>query len=88
LAVRRLLSYLLPEGTDVRETALLGRVIYLAFFLGVFVFAYKAYADHVTNSYFSIKNKILVMFEKSNRREMPDPADSPSQPPVAEQAAK
>jgi hypothetical protein len=49
---------------------------------------YKAYADHVTNSYFSIKNKILVMFERSNRREMPDPADSPSQPPVAEQAAK
>ena len=70
------------------SSALLGRVIYLAFFVGVFVFAYKAYADHVTNSYFSIKNKVLVMFEKSNRREMPDPADSPSQPPVAEQAAK
>jgi len=70
------------------SSALLGRVIYLAFFLGIFVFAYKAYADHVTNSYFSIKNKILVMFEKSNRREMRDPADSPSPPPVAEQSDK
>ena len=70
------------------SSALLARAIYLAFFLGVFVFAYNAYAEHVTNSYFSIKNKILVMFEKSNRRELPDPADSPSQPPVTEQAAK
>lgn len=70
------------------SSALLSKVIYLAFFLGIFVFAYKAYAEHVTASYFSIKNKILVMFEKSNRREMPDPADSPSQPPVTEQAAK
>jgi hypothetical protein len=61
----RKLSAILPS-------ALLAKVIYLAFFLGTFVFLYKAYAEHVTNSFFTIKTKVIAMFEKSNRREAPD----------------
>lgn len=63
------------------SSALLAKVIYLAFFLGVFAFAYKSYAEHVTSSYFSIKKKVLAMFEKANRREMPESdAISPAAP--------
>ena len=80
LLVRKLSSHL--------SSSLLAKVIYLAFFLGVSVFAFKAYAEHVTNSYFSIKKKILVMFEKSNRRELPEPTDSPSLSPVTDQPVK
>lgn len=54
-------------------SALLAKVIYLAFFLGAFVFVYKSYAEHVSNSYFTIKTKVIAMFEKSNRRELPEP---------------
>lgn len=50
----------------------LARVIYLAFFLGVFTFGYKLYADHVVNGYFTTKTRIMAMFEKANRREVPN----------------
>jgi hypothetical protein len=49
----------------------LSRVIYLAFFLGVFAFGFKLYADHVVNGYFTAKTRIMAMFEKANRREAP-----------------
>ena len=58
-------------------SALLARVIYLAFFLGAFVFVYKSYAEHVSNSYFTIKTKVITMFEKSSRREIPEPGERP-----------
>ena len=49
------------------------RVIYLSFFLTVFVYGYKVYADHVVGSYFSVKQKVLSMFMKANEREgLPD----------------
>lgn len=50
---------------------LLTRVIYLAFFLGVFVFGYKFYAEQVVSGYFTAKTRILALFEKANRREAP-----------------
>jgi hypothetical protein len=42
----------------------LARLIYLAFFLGVFVFGYKLYAEYMVNNYQTIKAKILAMFIK------------------------
>ena len=50
----------------------LTRIVYLAFFAGVFVFAYKAYANYMVSSYFTIKNKVLTMFKKSNERQAPE----------------
>jgi hypothetical protein len=47
----------------------LARVIYLAFFLGVFVFAYKSYAESLVERYFTIKTKIVSMFRKANVRQ-------------------
>lgn len=47
----------------------LARVIYLAFFLGVFVFAYKSYAESLVGGYFTIKTKIVSMFRQANVRQ-------------------
>jgi hypothetical protein len=47
----------------------LAKLIYLAFFLGVFGFAYVSYARHLATSYLAIKEKMLVMFKKANERE-------------------
>lgn len=76
LAIRKL-SALIPS-------ALLARLIYLAFFLGAFVFVYKSYADHLSNGYSTVRTKILAMFEKANRREASDlePGASPLPAPV------
>jgi hypothetical protein len=63
--VVRKLSSILPS-------ALFARLLYLAFFLGTFVFVFKSYADHLSNSYFTVRTKILALFEKANRREAPN----------------
>lgn len=70
------------------SSALLAKVIYLAFFPGVFAFAYKSYAEHVTSSYFSIKKKVLAMFEKANRREMPEPGETSPKAPAGSQISR
>lgn len=70
------------------SSPLLARVVYLAFFLAIFVFAYKSYAEHVTNSYFSIKTRVLAMFEKANRREVPASAESPPPAPAMEPGSR
>jgi hypothetical protein len=59
-----------------------GRLIYLAFFLGIFVFAYKSYAEHVTSSYLGIKSKILTMFKKANEREGLNPENKGPNPEI------
>lgn len=70
------------------SSPLLARVVYLAFFLAIFVFAFKSYAEHVSNSYFSIKTKVLAMFEKANRREAPASAESSPPAPAVEQGSR
>lgn len=70
------------------SSPLLARVVYLAFFLAIFVFAFKSYAEHVTNSYFSIKTKVLAMFEKANRREAPASAESSPTAAAPEQGSR
>jgi hypothetical protein len=76
LVVRKL-SATLPS-------ALFARLIYLAFFLGVFVFVFKSYADHLSNSYFTVKTKFIALFEKANRREVPDTVPGERPLPVPE----
>lgn len=61
--------------TNLLPSALLAKVVCLAFFLGTFVFLYKTYTDHLTNSFFTIKSRMIAMFEKSDRREAPDPLE-------------
>ena len=70
-----LLFGIVRKLSEFLPSPLLARVIYLAFFLGVFVFAYKCYADHVAESYATIKTRILALFEKANRREMPEQSE-------------
>ena len=46
------------------------------FFLAVSVAGFKAYGEHMSASYFSIKQKMLALFETANGREMPEIGDS------------
>ena len=63
-------------------SVLLGRLVVLSFFLAVSVFGIKTYAEHISSSYFRIKDKVLAMLEKSNRREAPGNAEAlPVGPP-------
>jgi len=55
------------------SSAHLSRLIYLCFFLGIFVFGYKCYAEHIVDNYFTVKARILQMYEKANKREVPEP---------------
>ena len=58
----------------------LARVLYLAFFLGVFVLAYKSYAESVVERYFTIKTKIVSMFRKANVRQAEELNPQPQVP--------
>ena len=51
---------------------LLARLIYLVFFLGIFLFAYNAYANYLVNSFFTVKQKVLAMFRVANERRAPE----------------
>ena len=61
--------YAVNKAAGSLTSPLLGRVIYLLFFFGIFLFAYKSYADSLVTNYFSIKDKVLDMFKKSNVRQ-------------------
>lgn len=50
---------------------MLSKVIYISFFLGVFVFLYKAYADYVVSSSAKIKENAMTIMKKSSNRELP-----------------
>lgn len=80
--------FLVRKLASILPSALFARVLYLAFFLGIFAFAYKSYAEHVTTSYFAIKKKVLAMFEKANRREMPEAGGSTLTAPAEGQTAR
>ncbi len=54
---------------------MLARIVYIAFFLVVFTYGYKAYADYTVQSYFTIKGRVLTMFSKSNERIAPEAGD-------------
>jgi Domain of unknown function (DUF4124) len=60
----------------------LARLICIVFFLGIFVTIYIFYAKYITDNSIAFKKKILIMFEKANRREAPEPGE-PTAPSVA-----
>ena len=66
--------FLVARLTRSLSSPQLAKVIYVAFFLGTFVFGYKLYADHLVNGYFAIKSKMLTLFAKAQQREeLPPP---------------
>lgn len=69
LAVIKLTSFL--------PSRMLAKLVCLVFFLGIFVFTYKAYADYMVKSYIDIKERVINMFKKSNVREAPIPGEEP-----------
>jgi hypothetical protein len=58
-------------------SALFARLLCIVFFLGVFVFLYVSYTRYLSSSYFTFKTKMFALFEKSNRREAPEPGERP-----------
>ncbi|HEX9023276.1 MAG TPA: hypothetical protein VF799_05495 [Geobacteraceae bacterium] len=58
--------------TSVLPSPQLSRLISIVFFVGLFLFTYKVYADHLVDGYFTIKAKILKMFANANVREAPE----------------
>ena len=47
----------------------LSRLVYIVFFLGTIVFAYKSYVGYMNDSYSRIKGQVLNMYQKANDRE-------------------
>jgi len=58
-------------------SAQLSKLIYLSFFIGVFVFLYKAYVEHVVADSLAVKEKAVSMVKKSSVREIPLPDEAP-----------
>lgn len=50
---------------------MLSKLIYISFFLGVFVFLYKAYAEYMVASTAKIKENAVTIMKKSSNRELP-----------------
>ena len=63
-------------------SAALGRLILLIFFLAVSVGVFKAYGEHMSANYFSLKQKMQALLEVANRREMPETGPSPLPVPL------
>ena len=64
------------------------RVLYLGFFLGVFVFAYKSYAESLVERYFTVKARIVSLFRKANARQAEELNLQPQTPPRPEGAGE
>jgi len=58
----------------------LSKLIYLGFFIGVFVFLYQAYIQHVVADSLAVKNKAVDMMKKANQREIVLPGEAPPAP--------
>jgi hypothetical protein len=56
----------------------MARLLYIAFFLGVFVFIYKSYVDYLVGGYLEIKHKFVTMFKNANERERLQGLDKPA----------
>jgi hypothetical protein len=65
-------SVIIIKLTSLIPSPQLARLINIAFFLGLFVFAYKLYAENLVGNYFSIKTKVLWIFTGANVREAPE----------------
>jgi len=72
-------SIIIVKLTSMIPSPQLARLINIVFFLGLFVFAYKLYADNLVGNYFTIKSKILGIFTRANVREAPEAQAKPSE---------
>jgi hypothetical protein len=70
-------SIIIIKLTSLIPSPQLARLINIAFFLGLFVFAYKLYAENLVGNYFTIKTKILGIFTRANVREAPETEEKP-----------
>lgn len=71
------LSIIIVKLTSLIPSPQLARLINIALFLGLFVFAYKLYAENLVGNYFTIKTKILGIFKRANVREAPETGAKP-----------
>jgi len=67
-------SVMIVKLTSLIPSPQLARLISIVFFLGLFVFTYKLYADNLVGNYFTIKTKIVGIFTRANIREAPETA--------------
>ena len=70
--------------TSLVPSPILSKLIYVAFFMGVFVFIYKSYVEHVAESSRNIKEQAATIMKKSTvREELPqgEAAANPVQKP-------
>lgn len=57
--------------TSLLSSPLLSKLIYLSFFMGVLVFLYKAYVNHLVEGTMKVKDSAVTMIKKSSNREVP-----------------
>jgi hypothetical protein len=65
-------SFIILKLTSLIPSPQLARLINIVFFLGLFVFTYKLYSDYLVGNYFTVKTKILEIFNKDKVREAPE----------------
>ena len=70
-------SIIIVKLTSMIPSPQLARLINIVFFLGLFVFAYKLYADNLVGNYFTIKTKVLGIFTRANVRAAPEAETKP-----------
>jgi hypothetical protein len=76
-----ILLFLVSRLTRSLSSPQFAKVIYVAFFLGTFVFGYTLYANHLVNGYFAIKGKFISLFAKAQQREgLASPRPKPGEP--------
>jgi hypothetical protein len=81
LGVIVLLFVAITKLTTVIPSPLLAKLIYLGFFMGVFVFIYKAYVEHVADTSRNIKEKAVSIIKNSTVKPelLPDGEAAPLQ---------
>jgi hypothetical protein len=72
-------SIIIVKLTSLIPSPQLARLINIAFFLGLFVFAYKLYAESLVGNYVTVKTKILGIFTRANVHEAPETEETPSE---------
>lgn len=57
------------------SSRLLGRCIYVAFFMGSFVFLYRSYSNHAVDTYLKLKHDATAIVDQSKERQKTIPLD-------------
>jgi hypothetical protein len=70
-------SIIIIKLTSLIPSPQLARLINITFFLGLFVFAYKIYAESLVGNYFTVKTKVLGIFTRANVHEISETGVKP-----------